>query len=133
MPFIKTSSHTNSPTKTVGEIITLKYDFKDQVALENFPLHDVTFLVTVLSSVDDYPQDILLGEPLLDGSVVTQRITQGLIGTIYDVACYIYDDLGGLYYISNKLAILPDSAEGLSILDSLPDERRSWSRIIIPG
>ena len=121
MPSVKSFYNNESPSKVRGELITVKFDFVPNVSLDNLPLHDPTFLISVLSGDDSYPQDILYSAPLLDGTVITQQIIDGVPGVIYNIACYIYDDIGGLYIISTKLAILPASADGANI-PSVDDE-----------
>lgn len=72
------------------------------------------YTVSVIWGSDPSPSSILLGTPTLSGTVVTQRLQQGIPGCIYLVNLQVTTSNSRIIQQTEKLAVLPNDypAEG---------------------
>ena len=63
--------------------------------------------VSVYSGTDPIPYIILSGLPSISGNVVSQLITGGVEGVIYNVDCSAVTSLGQTLIISSYISIIP--------------------------
>lgn len=69
-------------------------------------ISSATCTATVFSGNDPTPGNIISGGATISGPVVTQAITGGVVGTIYDVVCTVVTSLGQTLSISTMIPIL---------------------------
>lgn len=93
-------------SKKVGETIPATWDFSAQLAVgETISTRTVT--ATVYSGVDAAPSAIISGAATSSGAVVTQKITAGVSGVIYQLLCQITTSLSNTFQISSYFAVVP--------------------------
>lgn len=74
--------------KQVGESANYKFDFISRLAVgETITTQSVT--ATVWSGTDPDPAAIISGAATASGTIVTQKITGGVAGTIYKLVCQV--------------------------------------------
>jgi hypothetical protein len=64
---------------------------------------------TVFSGTDASPSAIVSGSTTISGTTVTQKITAGVTGVIYDVLCTVTTSLGQTLQQDGLLAVIPTS------------------------
>lgn len=98
-----------TPSKLVGETITLRFSFLDKLQWGE-GVTSAVFTVEVASGEDAVPDEILYLTPTVsaDGTYVTQQVYRGLPGVIYYVICTATSDGGHTYVKFTYLAVLPD-------------------------
>ncbi len=94
--------------KLVGETRTLTFDFISLLSASETISTEVT-TATVYSGVDGGPSSVISGSASASGTVVSQGITGGVAGTIYNLLCTITTSGGQTLTIGGFLAVLPDS------------------------
>jgi hypothetical protein len=117
--------YNTSKSKTVGEIVTLYYNFVDQCTNQEV-LTDPVFSVVVLSGVDASPEDIIYGTATLEDTFVAQKIAVGVPGVVYGVFCQVSGESGHIYSVMTKVAVLSNlgsfgAGRGLYITGILPN------------
>ena len=94
--------------KYQGETIKIAFDFLSRLAVgETISTQAVS--ATTYSGTDASPSAIISGVATASGSIVTQTITGGVAGVIYNLVCAITTSLGQTLHISAFLAVQPDS------------------------
>ena len=93
--------------KLAGETRNYAFDFASGLASgETISTKVVT--ATVYSGTDASPSSIVSGAASSSGSVVTQAITGGVVGVIYELLCTITTSTGQTLLISAALAIIQE-------------------------
>jgi hypothetical protein len=100
------------PPKHVGEtrVIPMEgFDFTADVS-GNETIVSATVVAAVWSGRDRTPSAILSGPPSVGpGPIVYQRITGGVVGTIYYLLCTAVSSVQESFQLACFLAITPDS------------------------
>lgn len=63
---------------------------------------------SVYSGTDASPSSIISGSASASGAVVSQKITAGVVGVLYELACTITTSAGQTLVLTGYLAVLPD-------------------------
>ena len=94
-----------SPSKTPASIVTQQFNFIADL-INGASISGATLSVEVLSGVDPSPEDILDGSYTISGGIVSQKLTGGVPGVIYQVTCFATLSNGNLPAIQTKIAIV---------------------------
>jgi len=95
------------PPKLAGAIQNYTFDFAALLgASETISTKAVT--ATVYSGTDATPAAIVSGAATSAGSIVTQKITGGVLGVMYELLCQITTSAGQTLQLVGLLAIIPD-------------------------
>lgn len=114
------------PSKTVPEVITLTFEFVDQITYGQVLINPV-ITIEVLSGSDSLTSLMHIGSPVIDGTTIVQQIGQGLPGVVYKIICTVGVAGGYVYTTFKVLAVLSDIGagfgvgRGLYITGDLPD------------
>ena len=100
------SRRVEMPAKIASEVKSYTCDFSDLLGSETISTQTVT--ATVYSGTDSNPSAIISGSASKSGSIVTQLITGGVAGVIYDVTWAITTSGGQTLKKSGYLAVVPD-------------------------
>lgn len=96
------------PNKIAAEVKNVTFDFTSLLASgETISTQVVT--AAVYSGTDAAPSAIISGAASASGSVVTQKITGGTTGVIYELTCTITTSLGETLILVGLLAVIPSS------------------------
>lgn len=93
--------------KRAGEIRTLTFDFGAQLAAAE-AISTQSVAATVWTGTDASPSAVISGSASLSGSVVSQKVTGGTAGNIYNLICTVTTSAGQTLKIAGLLAILPE-------------------------
>lgn len=94
--------------KLQGETVTLAFDFiSDLGPTETISTQVVT--ATVWSGVDASPASMISGAATTSGTIVSQKITAGVIGVVYYLLCTITTSLGQTLQSAGFLAVIPNA------------------------
>lgn len=94
------------PAKRPGESAPVTFDFTSSLAAtETISSQSVT--VSVYSGVDANPSAMLSGVASASGKLVSQQITSGNSGVIYQLQCTITTSLAKILQQSGYLAVVP--------------------------
>lgn len=94
-----------NPAKTPDSIITIQFNFISEL-INGASISGATLNVEVLSGVDASPENILDGSYTTANGIVSQKITGGIPGVIYQVTCFATLSNGNLPAIQTKIAIV---------------------------
>lgn len=93
--------------KLAGETVILPFDFTSRMsASETISTKVVT--ATVYTGTDSSPSSIVNGSATSSGQIVSQSITAGTLGVVYELLCTITTSLSQTLQLSGYLAIVPD-------------------------
>lgn len=93
--------------KLVGETKVYSFDFSSALAVgETVSTQVVT--AAVYSGVDASPSSLISGLASASGAVVSQKITGGVLGVLYELLCTITTSLGQTLLLSGYLAVIPE-------------------------
>lgn len=92
--------------KFSGETVKYEFDFAGQLA-SGETISTQTVTAAVYSGTDASPSSIISGSASASGSVVTQAITAGTIGVIYELTCTITTSASQTLIITGYLPIIP--------------------------
>lgn len=95
------------PPKLAGESPNLTFDFAGRLA-SGETISTQVVAATVYSGTDANPSAIISGAATASGSVVTQKVTAGTLGVIYELLCTITTSAGQTLQMCGLLAIVPD-------------------------
>jgi hypothetical protein len=98
------------PSKRQGETVYVPptgFNFVSQLAVGE-TIENATVTASVYTGVDANPSAIVSGAATINGTVVMQLITGGVLGVIYELLCKIVTSLGQTIEQSGYLAIIPD-------------------------
>jgi hypothetical protein len=96
-----------SSNKLLGETVNVTFDFISKLGVSETISTQVT-TCTVYSGVDAAPSAVISGAASSSGTIVTQKITAGVLGVIYELLCTITTSQGQTLQLSAYLAIIPD-------------------------
>lgn len=94
-----------TPAKQSDGKIPIKFPFADQLQFGE-TISGQTVTCVVFSGTDDLPSNVLFGSPTLSGTTVTQIVTGGVVGVIYDLTCAVTGSGGHIYTKGTRLAIV---------------------------
>lgn len=97
------------PTKESGVTMILKpaFNFISAMGVSDTILTAVV-TATVFTGIDANPSAIISGSASISGTTVTQKITGGVSGVIYDLLCTVTTSAGDTLTQAGFLAIDPD-------------------------
>jgi hypothetical protein len=101
-------SRVELPSKLLGETLSLNFDFAAQLEVGE-TISTKTVIATVYSGTDASPSSIISGAATSSGSVVSQKITSGVLGVIYELVCQVTTSAGKTCQQTGLLAIVPAS------------------------
>lgn len=94
------------PNKLAGETKPITFDFSDVLASgETISTQGVA--ATVYSGTDASPSSLISGSATASGAVVTQKVTAGTLGVIYELTCTITTSLSNTFLQVGLLAVVP--------------------------
>lgn len=93
--------------KLVGETASLVFDFASRLAAGE-TISTQVVAASVYSGVDATPSAIISGSATASGTQVTQKITGGVSGVIYELLCTITTSGGQTLQMATFLAVVPD-------------------------
>ena len=86
------SGRTIFDPKLTGETRTLKFDFTSDLAVAE-TISTESVAASVYSGVDASPSSIVSGSASASGAIVSQTITAGVVGVVYELLCTITTSL----------------------------------------
>lgn len=96
------------PAKLLGETkLYNQFDFTSLLAVGETILTQVV-TATVYSGTDANPQNIIDGATSVNGAVISQLITGGVLGVIYELLCKVTTIQGQTLELSGYLAVIQD-------------------------
>lgn len=101
------STRADLAPKLVGETKAYTFDFSSQLGV-GVTLSSPTVTATVYSGTDSSPSSIVSGSASAAGAVVTQKITAGTLGVIYELLCQVTTSDGQTLQLVGLLAIIAD-------------------------
>jgi len=95
------------PAKLLGETKTYTFDFTSALAVGE-TISTKTVTATVYSGTDASPSSVVSGSATSSGAVVSQLITGGTLGVLYELLCTITTSASQTLQQVGFLAIIPD-------------------------
>lgn len=95
------------PPKLLGETKTYYFDFAGLLA-SGETISSAAVTATVYSGTDANPSAIISGADSTSGSIVSQNITAGTLGVIYELLCAATTSAGQVLQLCGLLAVIPD-------------------------
>jgi len=93
--------------KKLGETVVEPFNFISALG-SGETIVSATCGCTVYTGADPNPSAMLVGAPAINGTIVQQEITGGILGCIYELLCTATTNAGEVIEISAYLAIEPD-------------------------
>jgi hypothetical protein len=96
--------------KRLGETIVPNpspFNFISQLA-QGETISTATVTASVYTGVDANPSAVISGSASISGTVVSQKLTGGVIGVIYEILCAAVTSLGQTIQLAGYLAVIPD-------------------------
>lgn len=101
------SGRADLPSKLAGETKVFTFDFSSSLSTgETISTQVVT--ASVYSGSDAAPSSLISGLATASGAVVSQKITGGTLGVIYELLCTITTSLGQTLLLSGYTAVVPE-------------------------
>jgi hypothetical protein len=94
-------------SKKLGETVFQNIDFISQLGV-NETILTATCTCNVYTGTDPSPSSMIDGVALVTGTVVSQLVTGGVVGTIYELLASVTTSLGQTLELSGYLAVVPD-------------------------
>lgn len=107
MSFAGGGIQSQTPPKRVGETAPVTFDFTSSLALAE-TISTQVVAATVYSGTDANPSAIISGAASASGKIVSQNITAGISGVIYQLLCTITTSLGKTLQQASYLAVVPN-------------------------
>lgn len=101
-------SLTTFEPKLNAETVTETFDFSSRLAVSE-TLSTASVAATVYSGTDASPSAVISGSATISGTQVTQKVTGGIEGNVYILACTVTTSAGQTLVISGFLPIVPVS------------------------
>lgn len=101
-------SQTSFLPKRVGETQLLAFDFTSRLASDE-TISTQSVAATVYSGVDASPSSLISGAAASSGAIVSQAITGGVSGTVYNLTCTATTSLSQTLLMHGFLAIYPEA------------------------
>lgn len=92
--------------KYLAETKKYEFDFASMLAVGE-TISTQTCTATVYSGTDASPSSIISGSATASGTVVTQAITAGVLGVIYEITCTITTSASQTLVLTGFLSIVP--------------------------
>lgn len=93
--------------KLAGETTTLTFDFAARLGVSETISTQVT-TCAVYSGTDANPSAVISGAASASGTVVSQNVTGGVVGVMYQLVCTITTSLGQTLQMSGFFTVVPD-------------------------
>lgn len=93
--------------KRVGETRSYSFDFTSALTTTE-TISTKSVAATVYSGTDASPSSIISGSASSTGAAVTQKVTGGTSGVIYQLVCTITTSAGQTLQLVAFLAVIPD-------------------------
>lgn len=93
--------------KLLGETADYQFDFSSRLAVGE-TISSATVTATVYSGTDASPSSIINGADSTSGAIVTQSITGGVLGVLYELICAATTSTGQVLQLVGILAIVQD-------------------------
>lgn len=93
--------------KRAGETRLLTFDFGSMLAASE-TLSTYSTAATVYTGTDASPSAVISGSASVSGSVVSQKVTGGTAGNIYNLICTVTTSASQTLKVAGLLAILPE-------------------------
>ena len=94
------------PNKTSTEVKNLTFDFSSLLA-SGETISTKTVTAAVYSGTDATPSGIISGSASNSGAVVTQAITGGTVGVIYELTCTVTTSASQTLVLVGYMAVIP--------------------------
>ena len=94
-------------SKLSGETDTVVFDFASRLAAGE-TISTKTVTASVYSGTDASPSSIISGSATHSGLQVSQKITGGVVGVIYQLLCTITTSASETLQLTAFLAVVPD-------------------------
>lgn len=95
------------PTKLVGSTKTYTFDFTSDLAVSE-TISTKTVAATVYSGTDASPSALISGSASSSGAIVSQVITGGVEGVLYELKCTITTSAGQTLVQAGYLVVTSD-------------------------
>lgn len=95
------------PAKLAGETKVYTFDFSSALA-NGETLSAPAVTASVYSGTDAAPSSLISGVASASGAVVSQKITGGTLGVLYELLCTVTTSLGQTLLLSGYIAIVPE-------------------------
>ena len=95
------------PPKLFGASQNYTFDFSSLLA-SGETISTQTVVATVYSGTDASPSSIVSGSASASGAIVTQKITAGTVGVLYELMCTITTSASQTLQLCGILAVIPD-------------------------
>ena len=95
------------PSKFTGSTKSFLWDFLSDLAVSE-TLSTATVTISVYSGTDASPGSMISGAASISGSQVSQKLTGGVLGVIYEALCTVTTSLGQTLEQSSFIAVVPD-------------------------
>lgn len=92
--------------KIAGETVLREFDFASKLA-SGETISSATVAAVVYSGTDAAPSGVISGADSVSGSVVSQAITGGEAGVIYELTCTALTSASRTLILVGYLAVLP--------------------------
>lgn len=99
---------TTLPSKYTSETVSALFDFTGQLAVGE-TISTAAATCAVFSGVDSSPSAVISGSATASGSQVTQLLTGGVTGVIYDITVTITTSLSQTLVTNAYLAVIPST------------------------
>lgn len=93
--------------KLQGETTPRVFDFTSKLQ-PGETISSAVVTASVWSGNDSDPSAILSGSPTISGVQVSQPVTAGVLGCIYELLCQATTSLANIYALAGYLAVTPD-------------------------
>lgn len=95
------------PAKLLGETKTFVWDFGGSLS-SGETISSAAAAVSVYSGTDASPSGLLSSSPAISGSQVSQNLTAGTLGVVYEVLITAITSLSQHLQLSSFVAVVPD-------------------------
>lgn len=95
------------PPKLLGETVNEIFDFTSLLAVGE-TLSTASTTASVYSGTDASPSSIINGSASISGAKVTQSITGGTLGVLYELLCTVTTSASQTLSLSAYLAVAPN-------------------------
>lgn len=94
------------PCKLTGETKTYPFDFSSEIG-SGVTLSSPVVTAAVYSGTDASPASIISGSASASGAIVSQKITAGVTGVIYELTCQVATSDGQTLQQVGLIAVVP--------------------------
>lgn len=93
--------------KLVGDTVLVPFDFASRLGV-GVTISTQAVACAVYSGVDASPSSMISGSATASGTIVTQKVTAGTVGVMYQLACTITTSDGQTLVMTAFLAVVPN-------------------------